>query len=443
MRLKNRTLLAFPASLFSRLTLVLLAGLLAAQAISMWLQSDERAAVVSQARGQNFADRIAEAVRVLEAADPAQREVIAPTLQANGVQARLIAAGEAFSNVPHGQIQAMVAARLGGERELRSAGGGMQQRGNPVRSFDLRLRDGQWVRITAGLEAPAPALPSKLIVQLLASLVVVIAVVLFAVRQVSTPLKQLADAADSLGLDLDAPPLAEQGSTETRRAAQAFNRMQARIRRLVDERSRALAAVSHDLRTPLTRLRLRTELVDDDALREQMAKDLEAMAAMLDATLGYLRGLQESEQPCRIDMNALLQSLAEDALVVGREIRVEGQALSPYTGRLTALRRALQNLIDNAIKYGQGAQIRIEDDATVLRITVEDRGPGIPAEQLARVTEPYYRVDASRSRETGGIGLGLSIVKDIALLHGGELILANRPGGGLAASLVLPRQHSA
>lgn len=439
MCLKNRALLAFPASLFSRLTLVLLAGLLVAQAISMWLQSDERAAVVLQARGQNFADRIAEAVRVLEAADPAQREVIAPTLQTNGVQARLIAAGEAFSNVPHGQIQAMVAARLGGERELRSAGGGMQQRGNPVRSFDLRLRDGQWVRITAGLEAPAPALPSKLIAQLLASLVVVIAVVLFAVRQVSAPLKQLADAADSLGLDLDAPPLAEQGSTETRRAAQAFNRMQARIRRLVDERARALAAVSHDLRTPLTRLRLRTELVDDDALREQMAKDLEAMAAMLDATLGYLRGLQESEQPCRIDMNALLQSLAEDALVVGREIRVEGQALSPYTGRLTALRRALQNLIDNAIKYGQGAQIRIEDDATVLRITVEDRGPGIPAEQLARVTEPYYRVDASRSRETGGIGLGLSIVKDIALLHGGELILANRPGGGLAASLVLPR----
>jgi signal transduction histidine kinase len=215
--------------------------------------------------------------------------------------------------------------------------------------------------------------------------------------------------------------------------------MQARIKRLLDERARALAAVSHDLRTPLTRMRLRAELVDDEKLRDQMATDLDAMAAMIDATLDYLRGLQDSEVARPIDMNALLQSLAEDAAVLGKPISVEGLASAPYTGRLSALRRALQNLIDNAIKYGHSARLCVSDDATELRIGVEDEGPGIPPVELGRVGEPYYRPDASRSRETGGVGLGLSIARDIALIHGGELRLANRPQGGFSATLVLPR----
>jgi signal transduction histidine kinase len=215
--------------------------------------------------------------------------------------------------------------------------------------------------------------------------------------------------------------------------------MQARIKRLVSERSRALAAVSHDLRTPLTRLRLRAELVDDAKLRDQMAADLDAMAAMIDATLDYLRGLQTSEAVRPIDINALLASMSEDALVLGRRISIQGQALTPYAGRLSALRRALQNLIDNAIKYGSCAHLRVEDDAGELRIMVEDEGPGIEPGELARVTEPYYRPDASRNSATGGVGLGLSIAKDIALLHGGDLVLANRPQGGLCATLKLPR----
>ena len=320
--------------------------------------------------------------------------------------------------------------------------GGIQQRGNPMRSFDVRLQDGQWVRISAVQESDTPALSNSLIAQLLLTLIIVTTVVMIAVRQATKPLQQLAQAADTLGSDLDAPPLVEQGPAETRRAAQAFNRMQTRIKRLVDERARALAAVSHDLRTPLTRLRLRAELVDDDKLRDQMAADLDSMAAMIDATLDYLRGLQENEAARPIDMNALLQSLAEDTAVLGKSIKIEGTAQSPYTGRLSALRRALQNLIDNAIKYGHSASIRIEDNTDALRIVVEDEGPGIPPSELARVTEPFYRPDASRSRETGGVGLGLSIVKDIALMHGGELILANRLQSGLSATLVLLRKMS-
>jgi signal transduction histidine kinase len=438
------------------MVMILLAGLLAAQLASLWLQWGERASVVSQARGLNFADRVVEVIRVLEAEPPARREVALAALRASDLHLTLITDEQVSPNEPRGQIQATIAARLGSTREIRSLGGGggggagmggggrMMQHSNPaMRRFDVRLNDGQWLRIVGTNEVSAPpALSNDLIVQLLITLFIIAAVVMIAVRQATRPLQQLATAADALGSDLDAPPLAETGPTETRRAAQAFNRMQARIKHLIDERARALAAVSHDLRTPLTRLRLRAELVDDEKLREQMATDLDAMASMIDATLDYLRGLQDAEVARPIDMNALLQSLADDAAVLGKIIRVDGMARSPYTGRLSALRRAVQNLIDNAIKYGHSAHIRIDDDATALRIVLEDEGPGIAPAELARVTEPYYRPDASRSRETGGVGLGLSIVKDIALLHGGELALTNRPQGGLSAALVLPRSRN-
>ena len=455
MRLTLSRFRTFPSSLFARMALILLAGLLAAQLASLWLQWGERATVVSQARGQNFAERMAETIRVLEADEPSRRGATAAALQSGDLRVTLIRDGQVSANPPRGQIQATLSARLGGEREIRSVAGGggggmqrmgpssMQSRANAMRSFDVRLRDGQWVRISAIHEAdtPTPALPNELIAQLLITLIMVITVVMIAVRQATKPLQQLANAADTLGSDLDAPPLAENGPTETRRAAQAFNRMQARIKRLIDERARALAAVSHDLRTPLTRLRLRAELVADERLREQMATDLDSMATMIDATLDYLRGLQDSEALRPIDMNALLQSLAEDAAVLGKSISVEGLALAPYSGRLSGLRRALQNLIDNAIKYGHGAQLRIEDAVDALRLVVEDEGPGIAPAELSRVCEPYYRPDASRSRATGGVGLGLSIVRDIALMHGGELLLANRPQGGLSATLILPRKN--
>ena len=443
------SLRGFPSSLFARMALILLAGLLAAQLTTLWLQWRERANVVSVARGLNFADRIAETVLALEAQRPAQRPTALSALESADWRVTLIDTEQTAPNTPRGPMQAAIAARLGGEREMRTTGGGggRMMRGNSatprhtmsMRVFDIQLRDGQWIRISVNPEAETPALPGDLIAQLLLTLLIVIAVVMLAVRQATKPLQQLAQAADKLGRDLDAAPLAEGGPAETRQAAQAFNRMQARIKHLIDERARALAAVSHDLRTPLTRLRLRAELVDNEQLREQMAADLDSMAAMLDATLDYLRGLQDSEAARPIDINALLQSLTDDAEVLGKTISVEGVAQAPFTGRLSALRRALQNLIDNAIKYGHSAQMRVEDDATSLRIVVEDAGPGVAATELERVTEPYYRPDTSRNHETGGVGLGLSIVKDIALIHGGELLLSNRPQGGLCATLVLPR----
>lgn len=434
------------SSLAARLALILLIGLLVAQGLSFWLQWQERSIAVNQVRGVNVADRIAPAVRVLEASPPAQRATAIAALQGGGVLFEMIAADQVFPTVPRGPMPNMLSARLGRSINIRTDGLGRgmgfgMQRGGISHRLDVQLVDGSWVRVTLAseLNAASPAFPNKLLIELGITLGLVIVVVLLAVQQATRPLRRMAQAADKLGSDLEAPPLREDGPAETRHAAQAFNRMQARIKRLVSERARALAAVSHDLRTPLTRLRLRTELIDDDVLRDQMSSDLEAMAAMIDGTLGYLRGLQANEVVRNLDINALLESMADDAQVLGRSIQIQGQALQAYSGRLTALRRAIQNLIDNAFKYGQGASIRVDDTPAILRITVEDNGPGLAPPELAKVTEPYYRVNNAHGQPGDGVGLGLSIVKDVALMHGGELTLANRPQGGLAATLSLPR----
>ena len=290
-------------------------------------------------------------------------------------------------------------------------------------------------------EGTVAGLPDRFWIHMLLTLTAVIAGSLIAVRMVTRPMQRLAEAADAFGRNLDTPPLPETGPTETRSAAEAFNLMQERLRRLIAERSRALAAVSHDLRTPLTRLRLRAELVDDEDLRSQINADIDDMQAMVESTLDYLRGQRENEPLQLIDMEALLQSLVANEQALGHAVTLEGAVVVPYLGRLSILKRALGNLIDNAVKYGQSAHIVIEDGAAELRLMVQDRGPGIPEGDLARVVEPYVRLEASRSRETGGVGLGLTIAQDAAVLHGGKLLLENRAEGGLKATLILMRQH--
>jgi signal transduction histidine kinase len=270
-------------------------------------------------------------------------------------------------------------------------------------------------------------------------LTVVAAVVLLAVRSVTRPLRVLGDAARGLGADLARPPLAEEGPSEAREAARAFNEMQARLRRMVDQRTRALSAMSHDLRTPITRLRLRSEMLEDQALREKLQADLDDMQRLVDVTLDYLRGLKEAEPIHRVDVNGLAAGLADDFAAMGRPIEVSGRADQPFEGRPLALRRALTNLLENALTYGGKATLRIEDAPASLRLVVEDEGPGIPEADLARMLEPFERLEASRGRATGGVGLGLSIARDIAASHGGTLRLENRSPHGLRAILELPR----
>ena len=215
--------------------------------------------------------------------------------------------------------------------------------------------------------------------------------------------------------------------------------MQQRLSRFISDRTRILTAMSHDLKTPITRMRLRTEMLEDSAVQAKFVRDLEEMESMVTQTLEFMRDTSAGEPVQRVNLAALLESLQSDFQDAGRPFEIGGAAAHPYPGRPLALRRCLANLVENAIRYGERAAISVEEGAGEVIIRILDRGPGIPEQELERAFEPFFRGEASRSRETGGTGLGLGIARNIARAHGGELVLRNRPGGGLEAILSLPR----
>jgi signal transduction histidine kinase len=303
----------------------------------------------------------------------------------------------------------------------------------------VRLKDGTLLTFDSRQPAETANWPYRLLASLGVLLAAVIAVSLIAVRWTTRPLKALADAADQLGRDIDRAPMPEKGPLEVQRAARAFNSMQERLGRYIRERAATLAAMSHDLKTPLNRLRLRAELLEDGEAKKKIAQDVDEMESMVYEALEFMRGGQTAEKPQPIDVNALLESLASDARDTGGTVTVEGAASTPYVGRPQALKRCMGNLLDNALKYGGGAWLLLEDAKDRLVIRIRDRGPGIPAGELERVFEPFHRLEGSRSRDTGGSGLGLSIARQIAQVHGGTLKLRNLAEGGLEAVLTLPR----
>lgn len=262
--------------------------------------------------------------------------------------------------------------------------------------------------------------------------------VYFTSRSLTRPLANLADEADSLGRRAESGAVTPTGPVELRRVAVAFDMAQARIEQYVAHRARALAAMSHDLKTPLTRMRLRVETLDDEVAREPLNRDLDEITGMVTSTLATLKGMENPEAVEAIDINALLARMQQEYAEMGRSVSIRGQARRPYVGRVSALKRCLTNLIDNAVKFGEKASVTLEDGHT-LRLRVADRGPGIPPEELDRVFEPFYRAHAALSRGVEGSGLGLSIARDIVLGHGGQLTLRNREACGLEAEVVLPR----
>lgn len=261
-------------------------------------------------------------------------------------------------------------------------------------------------------------------------------------RWLSKPIDRLALAARELGKNIDRPPLSEDGPTECKEAIQVFNQMQAQIRRQLEERDRFVAAVSHDLRTPLTRLRLRAETLESSEDRRQFGRDIVEMDEMITATLDHLRGVADPEPLVQLDVKALVDSLADDQQACGHWVPVHGRAgLLP--AQAGALRRCLGNLIGNAIRYGGQTEVFLWDTGDEVGIEVRDHGPGLPEAELERVMAPFYRVEGSRNRHHGGVGLGLSIARDIVARHQGRLQLRNAAGGGLLAIVVLPRQPAA
>ncbi|WP_181699721.1 ATP-binding protein [Chthonobacter albigriseus] len=308
----------------------------------------------------------------------------------------------------------------------------------PAVAVSAKLKDGRWLNAETILPRPA-LLAWPTLVSTLAMSLATAAAVFWSVRRITRPLRGLAGAADRLGRGEAVDPLPETGPEEVRRTIHAFNAMQARVKRFVSDRTRMVAAISHDMRTPLTSLRLRAEFVDDAEIRDKMIETIEEMNRMSEATLAFARDDARDEASHATDLSALVQAVADDFTDIGNDVSVTGPDKLDLVVRPVALRRALRNLVENAIRYGARARVLLAEGADEVTIRVDDDGPGIPADKLEEVFEPFVRLEGSRSQETGGVGLGLSTARSIVRGHGGDLTLANRPGGGLSATIRLPR----
>ncbi len=470
--------LPYPRSLFSRLVLLLLFGLVLAEAITALVLTRDRGEAIQRAVGIHSAQRIAGIVKILDQMPPVQRQEIVDALDGPNMRISLLIPPQGakdqaptsdstlfrgvlnyyldddhmvyLSRVDHTARQHFnsmneLPMRMGGgpgmhdmmQQHMAEAGLILPSEGTNL--IQVQLRDGQWVSFGEQLPEEMTAWPLRVILALGLVLITLALVALLAVRWIIRPLAYLADSARALGKDLQRPPLAEEGPEEVQSTLRAFNTMQDQIRQFVDERSRFLAAISHDLKTPITRLRLRSGLLEDTGLQAKFERDLNDMEELVQGTLEFMRDETGKEQKQALDINDLLETLQIDGEEAGSKITLQGRARSAFNCYPVSLRRMLNNIVDNALKYGGQADIQVEDSKEHLKINITDIGSGIPDSQMERVFEPYARLDNSRSKETGGTGLGLTIARNIAVAHGGSLSLQNRKTGGLQVIIILPR----
>lgn len=462
----------WPRSLLGRTLLVLLLGVLASNLIGVAVYSGDRLDVLVRGRGRQVAEQVATAAAALEGAEPEERRRLARAMRqpglrlfwadhplvtdsSSGAEGRMLR--EAFLSEldvsPERLRLTLTRQPLGDPEGLADAGGARQHglqphpRGPPPQlgaskmrmlSGSLLLDDGSWLNFSAPIASFPPFWATPYFLVLLGSTAIILAVSIWAVRRAVQPLAMFAAAAERLGRDVNASPLHDEGPREVRRAALAFNEMQKRLRAFIRDRTQMLAAISHDLRTPLTRLRLRAELIEDEDEQRKMIADLDAMGAMIDAALAFARDEAAGEKTVALDLAVLLQTVCEAAADAGGIATYHGLAHATCVGRPLALRRAFTNLVDNALIYGGQARVGLAVAGGELVVTVDDDGPGVPEEELERVFEPFRRLEASRNRATGGTGLGLALVRAAIATHGGTVRLANRPEGGLRARVVLP-----
>lgn len=305
----------------------------------------------------------------------------------------------------------------------------------------IGLPDGDKLVFRTLAPQPGPPLPRQIFINL-GLLTLMLALVLYAItRNITRPLSDLARAADAVGRGESHPPLQERGAKELRDATRAFNTMQDRLHRYLDSRTRVLAAMSHDLRTPLTRLRLRAEAIEDPEMQTRFIADLDEMSQMVGGALNLFKGLNDAEAAKPLIVDDLIESLQAEYAELGASFAIEGHSDGPIQAKPQALKRCLSNLLHNAVKYAEHAVVHIADGRELV-ISIRDEGPGIPEAELEQVFEPFYRVESSRNRDTGGTGLGLSIARDIAQAHGGSITLRNLPAGGLEAVVTLPRGNA-
>jgi len=453
-----------PASLFGRTLLVLAAGLLAAQAATLVLNFFDRGSSVYRLAAYQITARIAQTARILSNLPLDQRGSVARQIRGQHLRVELsekmipvqrgFAEHDPYERTFTAALQQQIGSPWPVSVEITPAEGAASATAFETwlaRHFYFALPGTFSLIVQVGLEdgsvavfhAAIPHEPlsrfESLVPRLLLLLAVCFVLAAYLVRMTTRPLARLARAADKVGEAPDGELLAPTGPSEVRKVIDAFNRMQARVRRQLRERAQLLGAISHDLKTPITRLRLRTEMLQDGTLRAKIERDLDEMEALVASTLDFFRTVGDESRRQPVDIAALVDSLCEDRREAGDGASLRGAPLAPYPADPQALRRCLDNLIGNAVRYGGCAEIEIDDTGQHLRITVRDRGPGIPPEELERVFEPYYRLESSRNRASGGTGLGLSIARNIARWHGGDIRLDNAPEGGLIAELCLPR----
>jgi signal transduction histidine kinase len=440
----------WPRSLAARTASVLLIGLAIVQMAGLTIHAFDRLDVQRLAQARDVALRVVSIYRTIALTDPPRREEVLAALH-RGPELKAVLS----QSPPQVDMPAMPAP----EQQLLRINMNLVPLGAPqIRWKELviygghnwnevvigmRLPDGEWMDVTAQLESLRPWHSPTFLTAFALMTAAAALLTLWAVRQLTAPVRTLAAAAEALGRDVNAPPLPENGPTEVAVAAVAFNTMAARIRRFVQDRTELLTAIGHDLRTPITRLKLRAEFIDDDEQRGKILADLEELEAMVSATLAFGRDARTTEPVSQLDLAELLRTILDEAgdarPDVVEQLRYDGPAHLTVRARSLALKRVLVNLVTNAVNYAGSATVRLyQEGAQMVVVEIEDDGPGIPASDLDRVFEPFHRGEPSRNRETGGVGLGLPIARNIMRAHGGDVVIANRPTGGARATVTLP-----
>ena len=438
----------WPDTVASRAILILVAALLAFHVLGYWAFRVGVENFASAGRDGGLAERIVSIKRAIASIpDGVERDRVAHDLSSASLEVHWSKVSLVLGNVPATERTREMEERLkqfAPDLAAESFRVGLADDGGTVTDrhlmlVSIRLEDGSWVNFSSSTLGAAQHLDWNLTAIMICFAVGIVVVALLLLRWATRPLRDLALAAERFSLDQVPQLLPEDGPAEVRRAARAFNTMRERIQRLVAERMQAMAAVSHDLRTPITRLRLRSELLDDDATRRLIDADLSEMEEMIDSTLEYLRAGVSSEAARPIDLASVVETIVDEHLDQGHEVSLSGLNSAPILGRVLPLKRAFSNVIGNAVKYGAAAAVRIAETGGQVVVTIEDEGPGIPLADMERAFLPFVRLEESRGRETGGSGLGLTIARAVVGSHEGSVVLENRAEGGLRVTVSLPR----
>ncbi len=433
-------------SLRGRLILLLLAALVLAQAVAFLLHLSDRHDYIREINEAITTRRIPAAVELLSAVPASRRPPLAEALSTTWSRL-FIAAQPAVGEEGGFTEQArQLAGSLGqadeavrmGQRTSPSGTAPLPRWSGETFAVAVRLGAEQWLVVERPLRPALHHAIGPVVLSLTLSALAVLAAVAWLARRITRPLSALTEAADRFGRGDSVAPLTESGPEDLRRTIRAFNAMSGRLQRFIDDRTRMLAAISHDLRTPITALRLRSEMVDDTRTRERMQRSLDEMQRMVEATLQFARAeaVQEAAEP--LDLGALVAEVCADVADAGGSVQWEVAGEVPVLARRVGLARALRNLVDNAVFYGHKAQVTARVTAEGALVQVDDAGPGIPPAERERVFEPFVRLEGSRSMETGGIGLGLATARTTIHAHGGTIRLGESPRGGLRAEVVLP-----